>query len=156
MRESPHLAPDWRTPVTLVVAIARRNPGDELFEGIGRTARTNHDGTVLDRHVHRVAFVDLSLGGHRFRKTEAETIAPFSNLRFRRHVSTLNIRAVGQCCQNRDGDVRLCSTWRESRTVWLLSSGFSYRFQRVLSSSNPALPPTSLAAARSLPERVGF
>ena len=48
-------------------------------------------GTVVHRHLDRVAFTELHLACNRFGKAQAETVAPLRELRSRRHVSTLNI-----------------------------------------------------------------
>src|SRR5437773_2113817 len=80
-RDLPRLAADRRTPVALVVAIPRRNLGDELLEGVGRTAMADHDRAVLDGHVDRVAFIDPCFERHRLGQAQPQAIAPFCDLR---------------------------------------------------------------------------
>jgi hypothetical protein len=100
--ELPRFVADRCARIALIMAIPRRDLGDELFEGIRRPARADHDCAVLDRHVNPIAFVDLRLERDGFRKTQAQTVAPPRNLRHCGHVSTLNIRRFGRVVKSAD------------------------------------------------------
>src|SRR5436190_166071 len=73
----PHLVPERTAPVGLVVAVLRSDAADELVQGITRTARTNHDRSVIHRHLDGIALVKMGLACNRFRKTQPQTVAPF-------------------------------------------------------------------------------
>src|SRR5437016_4853547 len=92
-RELPHLVADRCAPVALVVAIPRRDLGDEMLERIGRTTRADHDGAVLDGDFHAIALIHLRLQRDRLREAQSQTVAPLCNLRSRGHVSTLSRRS---------------------------------------------------------------
>lgn len=69
---------DRCTPVVLAVAIARSDPGNELLKRVRRASRPDDDRAIPDRHVDRVALIDLRLEGDVFRTPQAQAIAHFA------------------------------------------------------------------------------